>query len=560
MSTNQATEDRSNDASPRTRTTTESTLAAAAASVAMVIGLSRIAGFVRVLTQSFVLGGSAVNDAYNIANTTPNQVYDLVVGGILSATIVPIFVEQLRHAAPRVRGDHDRHTFDKDATGWAGISAVWTCMVTLLVAVSGLLALAAPIVVRLFTLRAGARSAAQAEVMGDLLRWFAPQVALYGLATLAMAVLNALNRFALALATSLANNAVVIAMFWFFPGRGERLDLANLRANPSWIVWLGIGTTLGVVAYAGLLIPMLRRAGAHIRWNWNLRHPAVRQMARLSGWTLGWVVANQIAVNAMLVLANWREGDPTAYSNGYTFFQLPFAIVSTAVMTALQPELTRRWLDGRRGDFVALVRRGATTILAFVLPAAAGFVALARPAVELLLAHGEFSAHAAKTTADVVGLLSLGLPGFSLFMFFVRALQATKDARRIFWIYLIQNSLNVALALLLVGRWHVQGLAASISISYTIGAVLAAKQVRAVAGRRRRLIDSEVRRVARRGIGLATGIGAGSYMALQIWNPQNNAQRLAAVLVLGGVGATVYLALALAFGLVSLSVLRRTRG
>ena len=535
----------------------ESKLAAAAASVAMVIALSRLAGFARVLTQSFVLGGSAVNDAYNIANTTPNQVYDLVVGGILSATIVPIFVEQLRNTSA------DRDTPRAARTdGWAGVSAVCTTMTAILMAVAVALAIAAPLVVRLFTLRAGSRSHVQAEVMGDLLRWFAPQVALYGMATLAMAVLNALNRFALALATSLANNAVVIAMFWFFPGRGKQLDLATINAQPTWTMWLGIGTTLGVAAYAGLLIPLLRRAKAHIFWNWDLRHPAVRQVVRLSGWTLGWVVANQVAINMMLILANRREGDPTAYSNGYTFFQLPFAVVSTAVMTALQPELTRRWLDARRQAFTDLVRKGATTILAFVLPAAAGFVALARPAVELLLAHGEFSEASARVTADVVAILAVGLPGFSLFMFFVRALQATQNARRIFAVYLVQNGLNVALGLWWVREWHVQGLAASITVSYTIGALLAAREVRRVARRRRRLLDGSVRRVALRGLALALGVGLGAMYAVGVLDPTTNADRARALVVIGGLGATVYLTLAVALGLVqapSLRALRRSR-
>ena len=536
----------------RTQNGTASHLASAAAGVALMIGLSRIAGFVRVLTQSFVLGGSAVNDAYNIANTTPNQVYDLVVGGILSATIVPIFVEQLRNT--EVSTDKRRgRTRDE---GWAGVSAVCTTMTTLLLAVSLLLAVAAPLVVRLFTLRAGARSQLQAEVMGDLLRWFAPQVALYGIATLAMAVLNALNRFALALATSLANNAVVVAMFWLFPGRGSELSLASLHEHGSWITWLGLGTTLGVAAYAGLLLPLLRRANAHIYWNWDLHHPAVRRVLKLSGWTLGWVVANQVAVNAMLVLANWREGDPTAYSNGYTFFQLPFAVVSTAVMTALQPELTRRWLDTRLHAFTDLVRKGATTILAFVLPAAAGFVALARPAVELLLAHGEFSAQSARVTADVVAILALGLPGFSLFRFLVRAWQATQQARRIFIVYLIQNALNVALGVLWVRHWHVQGLAASITVSYTIGALLAAHEVRRVARRRRRLLDGGVRRTALRGVLLATATGAAASVAVRWLDPATNTERLGALVVIGGLGATVYLTLAVALGLLQVPSVR----
>ena len=56
--------------------------------------LSRLTGFARVLLVATVLGTTGLGDAYNLANSVPNIVYDLLLGGILSATLVPVFVDE----------------------------------------------------------------------------------------------------------------------------------------------------------------------------------------------------------------------------------------------------------------------------------------------------------------------------------------------------------------------------------------------------------------------------------------------------------------------------------
>ena len=59
-------------------------------------GLSRLTGFLRVIAIASALGAaSRLADAYNVANNTPNIVYELVLGGILTSVFVPVFVEWL---------------------------------------------------------------------------------------------------------------------------------------------------------------------------------------------------------------------------------------------------------------------------------------------------------------------------------------------------------------------------------------------------------------------------------------------------------------------------------
>ncbi len=54
--------------------------------------LSRVTGLIRVGALTAALGLTTVADVYNLANTTPNILYELVIGGVLSSTLVPLFV------------------------------------------------------------------------------------------------------------------------------------------------------------------------------------------------------------------------------------------------------------------------------------------------------------------------------------------------------------------------------------------------------------------------------------------------------------------------------------
>ena len=70
-------------------------LSTAASYVALGTGVSRLTGLLRIVALAWALGQTHLADAFNLANTTPNMLYDIVLGGVLSATFIPVFVDQL---------------------------------------------------------------------------------------------------------------------------------------------------------------------------------------------------------------------------------------------------------------------------------------------------------------------------------------------------------------------------------------------------------------------------------------------------------------------------------
>ena len=208
--------------------------------------------------------------------------------------------------------------------------------------------MAAPLVVHLYGSIAHAGptppSADQERLATLLLRLFAPQVLFYGLTTLATALLNAHRRFAAAAFAPVLNNVMLICVLLAAgQAMGRNTSVAHVESDPGLICCSGLGTTAGIAAMALVLWPAITRARIPLRWRFDLRHPAVRQVARLSGWTLGYVVANQVTLFVIISLAFGTPGGGgvSAWTYAYQFFQLPYGIFTVSVMTAFTPELAR---------------------------------------------------------------------------------------------------------------------------------------------------------------------------------------------------------------------------
>jgi putative peptidoglycan lipid II flippase len=460
---------------------------------------SRITGLVRnVLFLSF--GLTALADTYNVANTAPNQVYELVAGGVLSAVLIPLFTALDRKNTRKARD---------------GINAIVTLTaVTLLVAV-GVVVLGAPLIVRFFFDKP---EPGQVELGSQLLRMFAPQVAIYGFVTLATAALNARKRFGAPMFAPVLNNVMMITVFiWalrLLDALAKRTGTTRVKVGVQAVLQdsgfkrlLGFGTTMGVLAMALVLIPSLRSAQTRWRWHWNPRHPAVRELFRLSAWTIGYVISNQIALTYITRLLTVKKGDQSAYSFSYaTLFLLPHGLFAVSIMTAIQPNLARAFLDRKRGLFRAELSRAIRNILVVMIPAAVGYLVLAPTITDILrsLTSGKrFTPESASLLGRVLQAFVIGLPAFSVYLLLMNALKAMRNTKDTFMINGIECVINMVLAYIAY-RLHtgVVGIAFSFALAYIVSVVIAARHVsRKIRGiDAHRIIDATVR------IGIAAGL------------------------------------------------------
>ena len=451
--------------------------------VALGTGLSRVTGFLRLMALAAAIGQLSLADAYNIANNTPNIVYELLLGGVFSAALVPFFVARYE--------DHD-----DDA-----VSKVVTVSIVALLAVTVTATLAAPWIVRLYTTAAtGEQPTALRAVATTFARFFLPQIFFYGIAGLATALLNAKRRFVAAAFAPALNNVVAIGAFLALPHFVETKDLANnvdlARDSTTLVRLLGLGTTLGVVASALVLLPALKSAGIAIKLRFAPHDPAVRELVRRSTWTIGYVVANQISVVVVTALAQRRNGEVSAYFNAYVLFALPHGLLAASIITTFTPDLARA---AHRGN-TRLVARRISLGLRRARAARGAHGGPARDAVAAVhrCRAPTWGVHrgSAGVTTRALAAFGVGLLGFSAYLFLLRGFYAFGDTRTPFKINLMENALNIGLAIPFAARWGVMGLALSFSIAYLVAAVvtyaLLALRLGGIASRRQWMMIAQV--------------------------------------------------------------------
>jgi putative peptidoglycan lipid II flippase len=385
---------------------------------------------------------------------------------------------------------------------------------------------------------------------------FVPQLFLLGGIAVTTALLNARRHFAAAAFSPVVNNLVAIGAIVAARVLASNITLVGFSHDQSAVLILGLGTTAGYFFQFLVQIPAMARAGIRLSPVWDLRHPAVRTVLRLSLWTFGSVVANQISFNLILVLAEHRNSDVTVFNTAYQFFQLPYAIFAVSIASVITTDLAEFWTKQDLPGFRRQMAAGMRLTLAVLVPAAVGYVVLAQPFLHLVLHHRSVSAVNAHQIADVVVLFAAGLPGFSIYLLLMRGYQAMQDTRSMFWLYLFENAATLVLAGALYPVMGVGGLALGWVGAYSIGAVAAFANLRArTGGLEGRSISTGLAR-----IGAATALMILPVIALSHLI-QGDSDPVLLAKVGGGViaGAVVYVAAAHAFGLTELTTLLRLR-
>lgn len=436
-----------------------------AAVMAVGTALSRLTGLGRLMALTFALGvaESRLADSYNIANTLPNVLYELVLGGVLSSVFIPIVVEELRTRPHR--------------EAWQAVSALATTALAVLAAITVAAVVAAPWVVKLFTFRlSGPEAVEQQELATFFLRVFAPQIALYGMAAVAAGLLNAHNRFAVPMFAPVLNNLVVIATLLGFAALTAGIPTAaEVNDDGALRLLLGLGTTAGVAAMALAHLPFLRSLPGRLQLRPSFRHPAVAKLARLSSWTFGYVITNQVGFTVALVLANGVQGGPSAYFTAFAFFQLPYGVAAVSVMTALVPTLAAHHVAGDTDAFRSRLAGGLRALTLLMVPATAAYLVLSRPLISVLLEKGVMGPASGELVAGVLDMFALGLFPFSAFLLFLRAFYARQDARTPMVVNLWAQAFYVGASFAGFALAEIRGLALAHTLSYVVAAVAAGR-------------------------------------------------------------------------------------
>lgn len=449
---------------PARTTADEGTGSVARNSAVMAVGsiVSRVTGLLRTAALAAAIGAQAVSNDYTLANTLPNMVYELLLGGVLASVVVPLLVRARTN-------DPDR--------GEAYTQRLLTLATVFLAGATVVAVAAAPLLTALVT--NNTTSAADRHLTTVLAYMLLPEIFFYGIAALLAAILNTRGHFAAPMWTPILNNVVVIATalgFMLLPSSGVRAG----RLSSAQVLVLGVGTTLGIVVQAGGLVPALRKVGFRWRWRWDFRELHLGELGRVGGWMLGYVLVSQVGVMVALKIAQIaadRAGapGPTVYNNSYLIFMMAHGIVAVSIMTALMPRMSSAAAEGRHADLADQLSFGTRLSAVILIPATAAYLVLGRPLGVSLFGYGHYGISDAAKTGWVIAVAGLGLVPFAISQLQLGAFYAMPDTRTPTLINLPVVALRIvlqtfALALPLTGAAAM--LMAGNAVSYVFGAAL----------------------------------------------------------------------------------------
>jgi len=416
-------------------------IARAAVIVALGNVSSRVLGLVRETVISHLFGATGMVSAFRVASIVPTMVYDLLIGGMISAALVPVFTD---YTAPSKREEL-----------WRLASALFSLVAIAFSLIVLLLEWAAPAVSWIL---GGGFDAELLVQTTTLTRLAVPSVLFLGLSGASTGLLYADKRFIYpAFGASVFNLGIIVGALFL----GDRFGVASLS----------LGVLLGSILQVAIQLPGLRELRLSFRP--DLTHPGLRRIGRLYLPVALGLIVSQLGIAIDRNLAS-RTGDQSIawMQNATTLIQFPLGLVAVAVSTAILPSLSRLASSAELLRFRRTLGMGLRIVMLLVVPASVGLFVLATPIIALVFEHGAFQPYDTIRTSEALRVYLIGLPFAALEQPLIFAFYASKDTKTPVLVGILGVLIYVVAALLLIVPLGMLGLVLANSIQLTSHALV----------------------------------------------------------------------------------------
>ncbi|NLV73652.1 MAG: murein biosynthesis integral membrane protein MurJ [Chloroflexi bacterium] len=447
---------------------------------------SRLLGLVREAVVSGIFGVSGATSAFDAVSGVPKMVYELLVGGMLSAALVPVLSE---YAADDRQAELDHI-----------LSTLLTMALVVLGGVVILLELTAPYITPVLV---GGFDDSLLATATRLTRLIVPSILIYGISGIIQAYHYARKKFVYPSMGAPAHNlGMIVAVLLFASQFGiESLSISMLAASGTQLL---------------MQLPGLK--GTKLRLVFDWRNPAVSRILKLYAPVVLSVVISNAGIIIDRNLASRTAVEAITWMNKATFLiQLPLGLVSMAIALAVLPSLSR--LDARTelDKFKHVFGLGVRMTMVLIIPAAVGLLVLGRPLIQAIFEHGAFNPADTQASLNALYLYLIGMPFSAIDLLLVYAFYAQKDTKTPVVVGVLGVLIYLAVGPLLafVFHWGYLGLVAANAAQLTGHAlIMLAAFARRFSGLRDlRLLDAGWRSLL---ASLAVAVlGWGSYQLLQ---------------------------------------------
>ncbi len=480
-----------------------------AAVMAILILLAKLLGLLRDILVARTYGTTAAAIAYETASRLPVLIFDLVIGGVVSAAFIPVFSELLVREGK------------KAAMRYAAAYVNRILLLTGVITAAGVLF--APALVELLAPELGEEVKALAVTLSRILF---PMVICTGLAYSFVGILQSMGEFRIPAVISLVSNCIMVGYLVFV---GDRFGIRGLAA----------AMLVGWASQAVVQIPRLRALGFRPAWRTPGESGNIRRSLRLAVPILIGTWTQPLCAVVNTRFASAMEGGRAITALGYAnrLYTILVGVFSFVATNLLFPYFSRASAAGETGESRRLMRVSVRTLVFLIAPIAVGLAVLAEPIAALVYERGEFTAADTALTAAALRMYAVGM----LFMAVSEVLTKAFFAERRPVIPMVTSLCAMAVNFVLVvplSRFGVGGIALASGLSTAV-------QCAANAAAMARLPEGGWRLGEAWDLGRSVLAAAGMGAAVRFLLPHLPGGRLLSTLAAAALGAAVYALLTL---------------
>lgn len=410
-------------------------------STSIIIGISRLSGFIRELVFSIFIGTSYIMDAFVIAFMIPNFFRRILGEKAADSVFVPIYIRE------REKGKEHSNRY---------MSNVFTTLGIFLIAGTLIFYLLAPFFIRIVA--PGFDPATyKASLLITLI--ILPYMFFIGLYAFGGALLESHKRFLIYnLAPLLFNLSLVIAVVFFY--------------KKFSVVALSIGVLAGVLLQTLFLFTDFHGLNLRYRPVVNLKDSKLRLTGKLLiPVTVGSGV-EKLSIYVDRILASFLPtGSISALHFSFLLVDLPFAVFSIAISKVIHPYISEGKNYSNKRNFYKFIRRGVILNAAVLIPATVLFMLFPKQIISVVYMRGAFDSQSVEMTFRPFLFYSLSLFPMGLVQLFSRGFYALLNTKTPLYVAFLSTLINLFASIILMPSMGASGLALGTSISVWFNAL-----------------------------------------------------------------------------------------
>lgn len=399
-------------------------VAASAGLISACVMASRLTGFARTWAMAFALGSTLLSSSYQVANTLPNLLYELVVGGMIVTAFLPVYMSVKEKGGAKA--------------GNAYASNLLTMVILLLGIISALCMIFPQAIIYTQSFYTDQSKMATSVF---LFQFFAIQIVFYGASAIISGLLNANRDYLWSSIAPVANNIVVIATFILYAIVAPQDQMAALYI-------IAIGNPLGVFVQMAMQIPALRRNGVHVRPRIDIHDPAIKETLMIGVPAL-LVMVCSFAITSVQNAASYgfAENGPSILAYSRLWFTLPYAFLAVPITTAMFTELSAMHTKDNIQGVKRGIVRGTGQILFFMIPFAMYLIVFSYPLITLYHA-GAFEMDDIRSISSYLAVLAVALPFYGVNTYLQKAFSTLRKMHIFLVVNLIATAVQIGLTML----------------------------------------------------------------------------------------------------------------